>query len=63
MRTVPFGTLSDGMPVTAARLETASGASLTVLDYGATIQSLRVPDPDGRLVDVVLGYIKYARGG
>ena len=56
MRTVPFGTLSDGTPVTAARLETASGASLTVLDYGATIQSLRVPDHDGRLVDVVLGY-------
>ena len=56
MRTVPFGTLSDGTPVTAARLETASGASLTVLDYGATIQSLCVPDHDGRLVDVVLGY-------
>ena len=56
MRTFPFGTLSDGTPVTAARLETASGASLTVLDYGATIQSLRVPDHDGRLVDVALGY-------
>ena len=56
MRTLPFDTLSDGTPVTAARLETASGASLTVLDYGATIQSLCVPDRDGRLVDVVLGY-------
>lgn len=52
----PFGTLSDGTEVTAARLETAAGASLTVLDYGATVQSLRVPDRDGRLVDVVLGY-------
>ncbi|MBE7002812.1 MAG: galactose mutarotase [Ruminococcaceae bacterium] len=56
MNVFPFGTLSDGTPVTAARLETASGASLTVLDYGATIQSVCVPGRDGRLVDVVLGY-------
>ena len=33
-----------------------NGASLTVLDYGATIQSLCVPDREGKLVDVVLGY-------
>ena len=33
-----------------------NGASLTVLDYGATIQSLCVPDREGNLVDVVLGY-------
>ncbi len=32
------------------------GASLSVLDYGATVQSLRIPDRDGNPVDVVLGY-------
>ena len=51
-----FGTLSDGRAVTAARLENAAGASLTVIDYGAAIQSLRVPDRNGEPVDVVLGY-------
>ncbi len=42
------------------------GASLTVLDYGATIQSLCIPDGNGSLVDVVLGYDteeEYARNG
>ncbi len=51
-----FGALSDGTEVHALRLTNAAGASITVLDYGATLQSLRVPDRDGRLVDVVLGY-------
>ena len=51
-----FGTLSDGTEVTAGRLENTAGASLTVLDYGATIQSICVPDREGNLTDVVLGY-------
>ena len=52
----PFGALPDGTPVTAARLDNASGCSVTVLDYGATIQSLTVPNQAGLPVDVVLGY-------
>ena len=44
-----FGTLSDGTEVTAGRLENTAGASLTVLDYGATIQSICVPDREGNL--------------
>ena len=51
-----FGTLVDGTEVTALHMENTAGASVTVLDYGATIQSLRVPDRDGVLRDVVLGY-------
>ena len=54
--TYPFGCLADGRTVTAARLETEKGASVTVLDYGAAIQSLCVPDREGNLIDVVLGY-------
>ena len=51
-----FGVLSDGRKVTAARLTNKTGASLTVLDYGAAVQSLCIPDRNGKMVDVVLGY-------
>ena len=51
-----FGTLSDGTPVTAYRLENAGGASVTALDYGAILQSLCVPTRDGSMLDVLLGY-------
>ncbi|MBR2789966.1 MAG: galactose mutarotase [Eggerthellaceae bacterium] len=56
METFPFGTLSTGETVTAARLTNPCGMAVTVLDYGATIQSLMVPDKHGNPVDVVLGY-------
>ncbi len=50
-----FGKTAADQVVTAWRVE--SGAmSVTLLDYGATIQSLTVPDRSGRSVDVVLGY-------
>lgn len=61
-----FGKLSDGRSVTAAKLTNHAGASLTVLDYGATIQALCIPDRDGKPVDVVLGYDspdEYAKNG
>lgn len=51
-----FGRLSDGTEVTAARMENASGASATILGYGAAIQSIRVPGRDGRIVEVALGF-------
>lgn len=50
-----FGRTRGGDPVTAYRLSNGTGMSVTVLDYGATIQSLCVPGRDGA-VDVVLGY-------
>jgi aldose 1-epimerase len=34
----------------------AGGLTAVVLDYGALVQSLRVPDRNGELADVVLGY-------
>lgn len=51
-----FGHTKQGQTVTAYRLENRAGMQVTVLDYGATIQSLRVPDRQGELTDVVLGY-------
>ena len=51
-----FGITRDGRPVTAYCLKNAGGASVTVLDYGATVQSLIVPNSAGGMTDVVLGY-------
>lgn len=52
----PFGTLSDGTAVTCYRLSGGNGAWVEVLDYGATVRSVVVPDRNGQLTDVVLGY-------
>ena len=52
----PFGVTKYGEAVTAYELVNASGVSAVILDYGATVQSLLVPDRGGKLTDVVLGY-------
>lgn len=51
-----FGRTKDGLDVTAYRIKNSAGASATILDYGCTIQSLSVPNAQGGLTDVVLGY-------
>lgn len=51
----PFGTAPDGEPVFQIQLNNGS-ISAEILTFGATIRSLRVPDRDGNIVDVVLGY-------
>ena len=53
---VPFGRTRAGEEVLAGRIENAAGMAVTVLDYGATIQSVCVPDGRGGRVDVALGY-------
>lgn len=53
--TFPFGTTADGREVTAWRIDNGVIAA-TVIDYGATLQSLVVTASDGTSVDVVLGY-------
>jgi aldose 1-epimerase len=50
-----FGTLPDGTPVHRWTLERA-GVRVRVLSYGGIVQSVEVPDRDGHLVDVVLGF-------
>ena len=51
----PFGTLSTGEQVTEYKITNAKGAYVTIIDYGATITSICVPDKDGKLTDVLLG--------
>ncbi|MFF4831547.1 aldose epimerase family protein [Streptomyces sp. NPDC001315] len=50
-----FGTLSDGTPVHRWTLERA-GVRVRILSYGGIVQSLEVPDRDGRSGNVVLGF-------
>ena len=52
----PFGVLPGGEEVTLYTITNRSGASASILDYGATWQSMRVPDRAGQMVDVILGY-------
>ena len=51
-----FGRRTDGTEVTAAEIRHANGFSAVILDYGATVQALRVPNKGGVPVDMVLGY-------
>lgn len=51
-----FGITADGQVVTAYKMENSRGAWVTVMDYGATVLSIGVPDKMGKLTDVVLGY-------
>lgn len=51
----PFG-VADGQAVEAITLANAHGMRVTLISYGASIQSVIVPDRDGRPADVALGY-------
>ncbi len=53
--TRPFGVTKDGFEVTSYTITNERGITVTVLDYGATLQSVVLPHKGGR-VDVVLGY-------
>lgn len=54
----PWGTLTDGRPVNRYTMTNSHGASVSMMELGAAILSINVPDKDGKLVDVVLGYDK-----
>jgi len=51
-------TLPDGRPVHRFTLTNASGAHVSVMELGAAVTELWVPDRAGKLADVVLGYGK-----
>jgi aldose 1-epimerase len=53
-RTV-FGSI-DGHPVHRYRLANETGLTASFIDYGATLTELHLPDRQGRLADIVLGF-------
>jgi len=52
----PFGMTSEGQPVTQYILTNNKGSWIRLIDYGAIVTNLFVPDKDGKLGDVVLGF-------
>jgi aldose 1-epimerase len=51
-----FGTTADGIAVEEYTLTNANGMGVRILTYGGTIRSVRVPDRDGDLANVNLGF-------
>lgn len=51
-----FGTLASGELVESVTLTNNHGMSVRLIGYGASIQSVIVPDAHGNLADVTLGY-------
>lgn len=52
----PFGTLSCGREAALYTMTNASGASVSITDFGGIVTRIVVPDKQGALGDVVLGY-------
>jgi aldose 1-epimerase len=51
-----YGTTGDGIPLQLYTLGNANGVRVAITDYGGIVTRLLVPDRDGDLGDVVLGY-------
>ena len=51
-----YGTLQNGQAVTEYTLTNGTGASVGILDFGGIITSICVPDRNGKLGDVKLGF-------
>src|SRR5271170_3257477 len=51
-----FGVMPDGAAVDVYTLTNSHGLEARILNFGGILQSLRVPDRNGRLDDVVLGF-------
>jgi aldose 1-epimerase len=53
---VPFGRTREGSPVDLYTLRNSGGLEARISNYGGTVVSLKTPDRDGRLDEVVLGF-------
>jgi len=51
-----FGKLSDGQEIDVYTLENKNGLKTEIINYGAIQISLLVPDKNGNLDDIILGY-------
>lgn len=51
-----FGKTKDGTPVEVFTLQNDQGMKVRVMTRGATITNIHVPDKDGTIADVVLGF-------
>jgi aldose 1-epimerase len=51
-----FGKTPDGKKVDIFTLTNANGLQTEIMTYGGIVRTLLVPDKDGKLADIVLGY-------
>ena len=56
MTRAPFGKTADGEAVEAFTLKNANGVEVRAITYGGIITSLKVPDRNGAIGDIVLGF-------
>lgn len=54
----PFGRIPDGREVILYTLTNANGLRARIINYGTILVSLEVPDRDGNLDDITLGFDK-----
>jgi aldose 1-epimerase len=52
----PLSVKFNGQPVTRYILSNKNGMIVSIIDWGATVTSVRVPDKDGKIGEVTLGY-------
>jgi aldose 1-epimerase len=52
----PFGKLQDGTPITLYSLVSGSGVEVRAMTYGGIITSIKAPDRNGDVADIVLGH-------
>ena len=51
-----FGALPDGKPIDCYIIENQKGMRAEILTYGGTLNKLYVPDQNGMLADVLIGF-------
>ncbi len=56
IRKEAFGKTGDGRPVDLFTLTNSNGMEVRAMTYGGIIVSIRVPDKNGKVADVVLGH-------
>jgi aldose 1-epimerase len=52
----PFGKLPDGQAIEMYSLKNANGIQVNIITYGGAVQSIMMPDKNGHVEDVALGY-------
>ncbi len=52
----PFGKMPDGQAVQMYHLKNANGMEVNIITYGGAVQSIMMPDKNGHIDDVALGF-------
>lgn len=56
LETTTFGTTPDGKAVKLFTLKNDKGIEAKISEYGATLVSLKIPDRDGKVEEITIGY-------